>query len=181
MKNSRLVALSGVCSALATLCLVGATYFSWGEVVFAVAAAVAVSTPLLVDGKNGLYSFLTYLASSVIGMFLGVSNALYSAPIVAFAMPAAMWKAFCESKREDGSRRVKAIWQWVVYFALCECAVALTALAVWAFTPDVFETIRSGKWYLLVALANVAVPLYHFLMRGVFFFARKAISKSGVR
>ncbi|MCM1042635.1 MAG: hypothetical protein NC350_00260 [Corallococcus sp.] len=184
MNKTKLIALSGVCAAVAVLCVWLAAYVKWVALMLAVVASVAVAVPLVIDARYGLYSVFTYIAASILGVILGFGNIVYVAPIVTFAMPFAMWKVFAESKRvKDGNEvpRVPVWAKWIVFFVLCEVAVAITAGATYLVTPVVFENILAYKYFWLIPVAvNLAVPVYNVLMNGCIYLTRNALAKSHI-
>lgn len=181
MSRARLVALSGICSAVSLLSIFFANYVTWLSFMLGVISACAVSVPLLVDAKNGLYSLLCYVASAVLGVFLGVGNILYVLPIAVFAMPFALVKVYGEYRTVTDcvvKYRIPKVWRWVIFYALCEVCLALTFGACYLFTPAVFEKLTSNYLILVVALiVNAVIPLYDKVMTGCLSVAAYAVKK----
>ena len=86
-------------------------------------------------------------------------------------------------KLEVTTKKVMPTWaKWLIYYALLEVSLAITALLAYAFSRSAFMSLYdSGKIWILFALAQVAVLPLDALMRGCFVVAAKAVRKSGVR
>lgn len=182
MNKARLIAYTAICSAIATLCIVLSAYVKWVAVIFTVVASVAVCIPLLISNKYKLYSILAYLVSSVVGTMLSTSNIMYCAIIICFAMPMALLKCGMENiGLEQTPQKKRTVLKWILYFVVCEIAIAITVLAMYLVTPAVLDAIiTGGNWYLYIILLNVVVPLYDFLLRGTFSLALSAMKKAKI-
>ncbi len=183
MSKTKLIAVSGVCSAAALLCIFLANYLSWTAFALGVIASVAVAVPILLDAKNGLYSLLCYIASGVLGVFLGIGNIGFVLPIVVFAIPFALIKTYGESEKilPDGSskKRMPAWARWVSYYVLCEIALALTFGAMYLFTKSAFERLLENYLiYILAGVVQAALPLYNVVVTGCLKLADSALRKS---
>lgn len=183
MSKTKLIAVSGICSATALLCIFLANYLSWTAFALGVIASVAVAVPMLLDAKNGIYSLLCYLASGILGVFLGIGNIGYVLPIVIFSIPFALVKVYGESEKtlENGStkKRMPAWLRWVVYYILCEAALALTFGAMYLFTKNAFESLLQNYLiYILIGAVQVALPLYNIVVTGCLKLADGALKKS---
>ena len=55
------------------------------------------------DGGKWIYSVLILVVSGALGMFIGIANVTYVAPIVAFCMPFGIVKAYGESVKVTAS------------------------------------------------------------------------------
>ena len=207
MNKSKLIATSGVCSAVAVICLLLSSVFPYGVLFYAVIASVAVAMPLLIDGRNLMYSLLVYAVSVAVGALSGtlIGNIVYVAPIVIFCLPFAIVKVYGETFKvtamvehtetlEDpfgqgddkkvvavqlnGQKRLPTIVKWIIYYILLELGIGLTLLATYYLTPAVIERISStGLFWFMVAAAQVIVPLYDLLLRGCLIGAVKTMKK----
>ena len=197
MNKAKLIAVSGVCSAVTVVCLLLASVFPYAVLVYAVLASVAVVMPLLIDGRNLKYSLLVYAVSIVVGALSGtfIGNILYVAPVVLFCLPFAIVKVYGETLKvtakvdhtetledpfgqgEDkkvvavqlsGEKRLSTFIKWLIYYILLEVGICLTLLATNYLTPDVLDAVKSSKWlfWVIVATAQLIVPLYDILLRG---------------
>lgn len=182
MSRSRLVALSGICTAVSLVSIFLANYVTWVSFMLGVISACAVSVPLIVDGKNGKYSLMCYIASGVLGVFLGVGNIVYVLPIVVFAMPMTLIKVYGEStvvRNEVERQRISTVWRWILYYLLGEICLALTFGAAYLFAKPLFERLFDGYIYLMIiAIVNIAIPLYNRLLTGCIALTRYAVSKA---
>lgn len=191
-----LIAVSGICGAVSVSCILLATLpvLRWFTLMLAVVAAIATTIPLIIDGRNLVYSLLIYLVSAVLGVFVGLGNILFVAPIVTFCLPFAIVKVYGESfkvtarvehaetlddpfgqgddKRVvevqlQGKNRLPVVLKWIVYYILLEVGLALSLGATYLFTPSVFETIYATKWlfWMMIGVAQLAVPMYDLLLR----------------
>ncbi|MCM1194403.1 MAG: hypothetical protein NC332_00500 [Firmicutes bacterium] len=194
--KAKLIALSGVCAAVAVGCLALAGFVKWVVLICAAIASVAVAVPVLLDCRNWIYSVLILIVSGALGLFIGIANVLYVMPIVAFCMPFSIVKAYGESLKVtaslqegevledpfnqgddrtvfavklDGKTCLPKAVKWILYFVLLEVALGLTVLFVYLFTKDVFNALVESKaiYWLLGAAQLVVVP-YDLLMRGCF-------------
>ena len=203
-RSAKTIAICGVCGAMSCVALVLTGVLPYLALIFGVFASVATVVPLLVDDKNLGYCLLTYLATlavaAVSGVFIG--NIVAVAPVALFCVPFAIVKVWAESVRvtavetlqdpfDDGDTKVMhvelkgqprmpAFAKWLIYYALLEVGLALTFLVTWALTPAVFERLYSQPlvFWLIVAAAQVAVPLYDLLLRGSLIAAAKIVRKS---
>ena len=207
MSKTKLIALSGICSAVAVVCILLCSVASWGMPVFSVIAAIAVAVPLLVDPKALTYSLLSYAVSCVLGAFVsvGLGNIVYAVPVVVFGMPFSIVKVFGESVKvsaqleqtqtfedpfgngEDvhvaqmqlqGKRRLHPVVKWVLYYVLLEVAIGLTLLVAYLFAKPLFEQLLANKFfYLLLIAAQLIVIPYDLLMRGGLVATKKILNK----
>ena len=207
MGKTRLIAISGVCGAVAVACMLLCSVAFWAVLMLSVIASIAVVIPLLIDPKGLIYSLLVYAVSSVLGGFaaVGLGNIVYVAPIVAFAMPFAIVKVFGETVKvsaqfeqkqtfedpfgngEDthvmevqlqGKKRLRPIVKWVLYYVLLEVAIGLTLLSAYLFVEPLFNQIVSNKFfYLLLAALQLIVIPYDLLMRGCLIGTTKILHK----
>lgn len=208
MNKAKLIAVSGVCSAVTVVCLLLASVFPYGVLVYAVLASVAVVMPMLIDGRNLKYSLLVYAASVVVGALSGtlIGNILCVAPIVLFCLPFAIVKVYGETMKvtakvdhtetlsdpfdqgEDtkvvalqvsGEKRLSTFVKWLIYYILLELGVFLTLIVTNYLTPSVLDAVKSSQWlfWVIIAAAQLVVPLYDILLRGCFIAAVKAMKR----
>ena len=208
MNKAKLIATSGVCAAVAVVCLLLAGIFPYGVLVYAVIASIAIVMPMLIDGRNLTYSLLVYAVSIVVGALSGtlIGNIMYVAPIVLFCLPFAIVKVYGETFKvtasvehtetlEDpfgqgddkqvvavqinGEKRLPTIVKWIIYYILLELGIGLTLLVTYYLTPAVFARVYSVEWmfWLLIATAQLVVPLYDLLLKGCLMGAVKAMRK----
>ena len=183
MNKAKLIATSGVCSAVAVICLLLASIFPYGVLIYAVIASIAVTVPMLIDGRNLKYSILVYAVSIVVGALSGtlIGNIIYVAPIVIFCLPFAIVKVYGETLKvtakvdhtetlEDpfgqgddrqvvavqinGEKRLLPIVKWILYYVLLELGIGLTLLVTYYLTPEVFQRIYSTEWLFWLMLAT---------------------------
>lgn len=208
MNRAKSVALSAICTAVVLGCLALAAIpgTKWICLILGVVASIATVIPLLINPKNLVFSLLVYLASSILGVFLGVSNIVCVAPIVAFCIPFAIVKVRGEtvtvtanvaseeiledpfgngddkkmvSVKVDATPGLPKIVKWILYYVLLECGIALTLLATYLFTPTVFETIIGSKWFWLVfAVMQLIVFPYDVMMTGCLRATVKVLQKA---
>lgn len=207
MNKAKLIATSGICAAIAVVCLIlaGIPVLKWIMLILAVFASIAVSIPIILDPKRGIvYSLLTYVVASAIGVFMGMANIIYVAPVIVFCMPSAIVKVYGETFKistefnegeqlEDpfggesktfvqvkvnGKTRLPTVVRWVIYYALLEAALALSGLATWLWMPDMFSTLVNNNAYIwLLIAAQFVVPPFNLLMRGCLIAVTKILRK----
>lgn len=208
VNKAKLIAISGMCSAVATSCLllVGLVpAMRWAMLFLGVIASIAVVIPLMINPKNLVYSLLVYLAASVLGIFLGIANVLYVAPIVVFCMPFAIVKVCGETVKvtlqstaeqtlEDpfgqgddkkvvsfevqGKPRLPKVVKWILYFVLLEAGIGLSLLLTYLFTPAVFETVVTAKWFWwAIGVIQLIVYPYDVLMHACLVGTTKLLRK----
>ncbi len=183
MKGSaRIIALCGVCGAIACVALLLTSLVPYVALIFGVMAAVATVVPMLVNGRNLGYSLLVYAVTLTVGALCGVfiGQITAVAPIALFCIPFAIVKVWCESVKltarventetlEDpfggesdakvvhvqmkGKPRVHPVVKWVIYYLLAEAGLALTFLFTWLVTPAVFESLYSKQWIFWLIVA----------------------------
>ena len=207
MGKTKLIALSGVCGAVAVVCMLLASFAIWATLILSVLASVAVVIPLLVEPRGLKYSLLVYGVASVLGAFsaFALGNIVYVAPMVGFCMPFAIVKVYSETLKvsakfeepqtledpfgngEDthvvevklnGTKRLPTVVKWVLYYALLEVGVGLTMLIAYLLAKPLFEQIVSNKYfYLLLAVTQLVVIPYDLLMRGCLIATTKILHK----
>lgn len=207
--KARLIAISGICGAIAVGCILLVSVIPYVALILGVVASIAVVTPMLIDGRNLTYSLLVYAVSIVVSGFSGVflGNILYVAPVALFCVPFALVKVYAETfkftrkvEREEtlqdpfgqgedrkvvtvelsGKRRLPRFVKWILYYVLLEVGIALTLLFTKLLTPSVFDAMYDGNalvFWLLVATAQLIVPLYDILLRGCLVGTSKIIKK----
>ena len=207
MGKTKLIAISGICSAVAVVCMLLCSVAFWGVLILAVIASIAVVVPLLIDPKGLVYSMLVYAVSGLLGGFVVVAlgNVVYVLPMVAFAMPFAIVKVYGEMVKvtaqveqtetledpfgggEDlrvmqmqfnGKKRLHPVVKWVLYYVLLEIAIGLTLLSAYLFAKPLFdEIVRNKYFYLLLATLQLIVMPYDLLMRGCLIGTTKILHK----
>lgn len=207
MSKARLIAISGICSAAAVLCMLLASFTLWATLFLAVLASLAVTIPLVIHPKGLTYSLLIYAAASVLGGFaaLTLGNIVYVAPIIAFCMPFTIVKVYGETVRVsakmqpkeklddpfiegkfesvvevkiDKKKRLHPVVKWVLYYVLLEVAIGLTLLAAYLFVPGLFtQMVTHTYFYLLLAAAQLVVIPYDLLTRGCLIATTKILQK----
>ncbi|MCH5157192.1 MAG: hypothetical protein J1G02_04880 [Clostridiales bacterium] len=208
MNKAKLIAVSGICSAVTVVCLLLASVFPYGVLIYAVIASVAVAMPMLIDGRNLTYSLLVYAASIVVGALSGtlIGNILYVAPIVLFCLPFAIVKVYGEtlkltakvdrtetlydpfeqgddtqvvSVQLNGRKRLPTFVKWTIYYILLELGIFLTLIATNYLTPAVLDRLKSSNWlfWVIIAVAQLVVPLYDILLRGCLIGAVKVMKR----
>ena len=173
MGKTKLIALSGVCGAVAEVCMLACSVAFWAALILSVVASIAVVIPLLVDSKALMYSILVYAVAGILGGFavVALGNVVYVAPMVAFAMPFAIVKVY-------GERGFHPIVKWVFYYVLLEFGIGLTLLAAYSFAQPLFNQIVSNDYfYLLLAALQLVVIPYDLLMRGCLMGVTKILHK----
>ena len=125
MNKTKLVALCGVCGAVAVLGLVALSYVKWVALALAVVVSVVACTPQILNGRYGWYSFAIYVVAVTVAAFVG--NVLYVAPVAIFAMPFCMWKLFCQHKQSCKLKLYKVL-KWLGGFVLANCALVVSGL-----------------------------------------------------
>ncbi len=208
MNKAKSVAVSGLCAAavLACFALAALPGTKWVCLILGVIASVATVIPLMLNPKNLVFTLLVYVAGSVLGVFLGMSNIVCVAPIIAFCIPFAIVKVCGEtvtvtanvaqeevledpfgngddkkivSVKVDAKPKLPTAVKWILYYVLLECGIALTLLATYLFTPTVFETIIGSKWFWLVfAAMQLIVYPYDVMMTGCLKATVKVLQKA---
>ena len=172
--KARLIATSGICGAVASICLLLTSVFPYGTLMLAVVAAIAVVIPLLIDVRNLVYSLLVYLVTVVVGALSGtfIGNVVFVAPVITFCIPLAIVKVY-------GEQRLSAVVKWILYYALLEVGIGLTLLATYYITAPVFDRLYSTGWlfWFMIGVAQLVVPMYDLLLRGCIIGATKALRK----
>lgn len=207
MNKAKTIAISAMCSAVAFGCMMLSTLpgVRYVSLILGVIASIAVVIPIMVDARNLVYSLLTYLVASALGLWLGLANVVYVAPMVVFSMPFAIVKVWGESfkvtakkcgetvledpfdqandkrvmeVRVEGKRRLPAWVKWVLYYVLLEAAIGLTVLAAYLFTRPTFDAVVHHKlfWVLVAAMQLIVYP-YDVLMRGCLIGTQKILRK----
>ena len=207
MSKARLIAISGICSAAAVLCMLLASFTLWATLILAVVASIAVAVPMMIDPKGLAYSLLIYAVAAVLGGFAAFSlgNIVYVAPIIVFCMPFTIVKVYGEAVKVSAQMqpkeelddpfiegkfasvmevkvkkqtRLPAVVRWVLYYVLLEVAIGLTLLAAYLFVPALFEEmVVNPFFYLLLGAAQLAVIPYDLLTRGCLVGVTKTLHK----
>lgn len=180
MSKTRLIAISGICGAVAVVCMLLCSIAGWVTLILSVLASIAVVIPLLVDSKGLVYSLLVYAVASVLGVFAAFSlgSVVNVAPCIAFCIPFAIVKVRGESVKPDGAKRLPAVVRWVLYYVLLEIALGLTVLVAYLFVPALFQEMVSNPFfYLLLGASQLVVMPYDLLMRGCIVGTTKILRK----
>lgn len=188
-KNTRILALTGICGALAMVCALGVAYLNWVALALSVICATAVAIPTMVDSRYVWYSVLCYVAVTILIVWLGFGQPIRVMPLVVYALPVGIVKAFGESYRpvkrdsaeeffDKPKQRIPKLVRWILYYVLCEVALAVTALMLYLFVPATLQTLidKQWHWYILV-VAQLAVPLYNIVLNGCFVLARRTTTR----
>ena len=205
MSKAKVIATSGICAAVCVGCLALAGFVKWVALVAAALATVACALPTLIDARNWLYSVMILIVSGALGIFIGIANVIYVAPIVAFCMPFGIVKAYGESLKVTASLGETAVLEdpfggedkqtvavnvesrlclpkvgkWILYFVLLEVGLGLTVLSAYLFTPDFFKSLVDSKLlYWILGAAQLVVVPYDLLIRGCFIATVKVMRKA---
>lgn len=205
MTKAKIIATSGICAAVCVGCLAVAGFVKWLALIAAALATVACAMPTLLDARNWLYSVLILIVSGALGIFIGIANVIYVAPIVAFCMPFGIVKAYGESLKVTASLGETAVLEdpfggedkqtvavnvesklclpkvvkWILYFVLLEVGLGLTVLSVYLFTPDFLRSLVDSKLlYWIIGAAQLVVVPYDLLIRGCFVATVKVMRKA---
>lgn len=207
MSKTRLIAISGICAAVAVVCMLLSSFAIWATLLLSVVASLAVVIPLLVEPKALMYSLLVYMVASVLGAFSATTlgNVVFVVPCVTFAMPFAIVKVYGESVKvsakleeketledpfgqgEDtrvvavklkGKKRLPTVVKWVLYYALLEIGIGLTLFTAYVLAKPTFDQIVQNKYfYLLLGAMQLVVVPYDLLMRGCLIGTTKILHK----
>ncbi len=208
MNKAKLIAISAMCSCVVFGCLMLATLpgVRYLFLMLGVIASIATVIPIMLDVKNVVYSLLVYLVGSALGVWLGLANIMYVAPIVTFCIPFAIVKVYGESFKAtaqvtqeevlkdpfdmgcdqkavhvqvDGKPRLNRVVRWVLYYVILEVALGLTVLATYLFTRSTFDTLVKSHvlWWVLGIMQLVVYP-YNLLMRGCLIATTKVLKKA---
>lgn len=207
MNKAKLIAVSAICSAVCVGCLAAAGFVKWVALLAAVLATVACALPTLLDARNWVYSTLILLVSGALGIFIGIANVMYVAPIVAFCMPFGIVKAYGESLKVTASLAGTSVLEdpfggedkqtvavnvesklclpkavkWVLYFVLLEVGLGLTVLSAYLFTPDFLKTLIESKiLYWILGAAQLVVVPFDLLIRGCFVATIKVMNRAHI-
>lgn len=207
MNKTKLIAISGLCTAVVVGCLLLATLpiMRWAMLILGVVAALATVIPTMLDTKNLVWTLLIYIAGSALGVFFGLANLVYVAPIVSFCIPFAIVKVYGEKIKLTATVRsenvlddpfddeVKVVKvqvkpktnlgktvRWLLYYAILEAALALTVLCAYlTFSSDAFQALTNNVWFWVVLAAmQFAVFPYDLLLRGALVATNKALRKA---
>lgn len=205
MSKAKIIATSGICAAACVGCLAVAGFLKWVALIAAALSTVACALPTLIDARNWLYSVMILIVSGALGIFIGIANVIYVAPIVAFCMPFGIVKAYGESLKVTASLGETSVLEdpfggedkqtvavnvesklclpkivkWVLYFVLLEVGLGLTVLCVYLFTPDFFKSLAENKiLYWILGAAQLVVVPFDLLIRGCFVATVKVMRKA---
>ena len=207
MSKTRLIALSGICSAVAVVCMIVCSVAPWAMLILSVVASIAVVIPLIVDSKGLGYTLLVYAVAGLIGTFAAFEfgGLVYAAPCVSFCMPFAIVKVRGESVKVQATLNEKqtlddpfdqdtkihvaevqlqskkpfpTVVKWVLYYILLEVGIGLTMLSAYLLMPDFFTQIVNNElFWLLIVAAQAIVVLYDLLLRGCLIGTTKILRK----
>ena len=207
MGKTKLIAISGICSAAAVICMLLSSLAIWAALFLSVLASLAVVVPLLIEPKALAYSLLVYAVSGILGGFLSIAigNVVYVAPCVAFSMPFAIVKVYGETVKVsakfappqtledpfgegcdthvvevklDGKKRLHPIVKWALFYFLLEASIALTLLSAYLMVTPLFNQIVQNKYFYLLLGALQLIPIpYNLLMRGCLIGTSKILHK----
>ncbi len=205
--KTKLVALSGLCAAISTACLVfaGLPAIRWAFLFLSVIASISIVIPYLVGNKI-VYSVLTYIVSCLLGGFLGINNIVYIVPTIVFFAPFAIIKAYGESFKSTTAttkqevqvdpfddkndelqqqeqvaakpkKRIPTWLKWVLYYILLEAGIALTLLCAKLLAPSLWDTVMANSIWVLLAIFQLMPLAYDILLRGCFVTTNKVLRK----
>lgn len=204
MTKAKLIAISGLCCAVVVGCMLLATLpvMRYLMLFLGVVAAVATVIPLMLSVKYLVYTLLIYAAGSILGVFFGIANVMYVAPIVTFCIPFAIVKVYGETMKfsamadkkvlddpfDDNQKVVKIQMEgkqnlsvgvrWLLYYVLLEVGLSLTVLSAYLFMRPVFDAMVQNFWfYAALAIMQFAVFPYNLLLRGCLTGTAKVLNK----
>ena len=177
MNKTKLIALCGICGAVAVICLVALSYVKWVALALAVIASVVVCCPQMIDGKYVAYSIASYLVATVIALFVG--NVVYVAPVAIFAMPCAIWKLVCKHNRCKNAR-LWAFFKWLLNVVLMAIATLVTALLMREMMPSLWQSFVQNKTMVLLVIGALLLSIvaYDKLLDGAIYVVENALKKS---
>lgn len=157
MSKAKIIAVCGICSAIASLCLLLVSFSAlrWFVLPLAIVASVAVALPMFFVGDNLKWSLLTYFACLAVSVAIGalnLSNVVYVAPVVTFCMPFAIVKVRAESQKTTIGLGEK-----VVFDDPFDGGDDRVAVKLEVTTKNVMST--WAKWLIYYALLEVSLAI----------------------
>ncbi|MFI3163884.1 MAG: hypothetical protein R3Y65_05560 [Bacillota bacterium] len=157
MKQSKMIALSALCTAFASICVSVGNSVPMLDYAMFLAGSLFVMTPILAGSYKG--GVLVAIASVFVGVMI-VPNFVMVLPYVAFFAPYAVLLCFCEDEKREMNVAMKTAVKGV-FFVVVE-------LVLWKFANFFvdFEGLGLPIWALV--LAGLAVLfVFDFLMKRI--------------
>lgn len=191
MNNTRAIALTAVCSAMATVCFVGASYVELFGFILSLLGGMLLCVPMIVTPRYRPYSLLALVVSfALTGIFASariVELVYYCFTIV----PLVIIKAWCdgitldlwqEDSQGNQTRKVvpKAkVAKWVLYYIFTQISIAAIIAVTYLLMPLEWQEIVDSYILYIVVLLLELVPLaLDRVLNGTFPIVQKAMIKA---
>lgn len=157
MKQSKMIALSALCTAFASICVSVGNSVPVIDYAMFLAGSLFVMTPILAGSYKG--GILVGIASVFVGVMI-VPNFVMVLPYIVFFAPYAVLLCFCEDEKRERSTTLKIAVKGV-FFVVVE-------LVLWKFANFFvdFESLGLPIWCLIIAGLAVLF-VFDFLMKRV--------------
>ncbi len=157
MKQSKMIALSALCTAFASICVSVGNSVPMIDYAMFLAGSLFVMTPIIAGSYKG--GILVAIASVLVGIMI-VPNFVMVLPYIVFFAPYAVLLCFCEDEKRCVSGVFKIAIKGVFFLA---CEVVLWKFA--NFFVD-FESLGLPVWCLILA-GLVVLFVFDFLMKRI--------------
>ncbi len=190
MTNTRAIALTAVCSAMATVCFVGATYIELFGFVLSLLGGVLVCVPMIVTPRYRVYTVLAIAVSFTLTAVFASSRIVELVYYCLTLVPLVVTKAWCDRVtldvwQEDGEQNINVAkakltkTKWVLYYVFMQISIAAIVLVTYLILPlEWAEMSTSYLLYVMIILLEIIPIPFDKLLNGVFPIVKKAMIKA---
>ncbi|MFI3166551.1 MAG: hypothetical protein R3Y32_00380 [Bacillota bacterium] len=157
MKNSKMIALSAVCTAFASICVAVGNIVPMLDYTMFLSASLFVMTPVIAGSYKG--GILSGIASVLIGVMIS-PNFVVVVPYVVFFAPYAILLCFCEDEKRNLNKIVALVVK-TVYFVAVE-------IVMWKYANFFADFDSLGiPIPVLIILGLAVIFVFDFLMKRI--------------
>ncbi len=190
MTNIRAIALTAVCSAMATVCFVGATYIELFGFILSLLGGVLVCVPMIVTPRYRGYTVLAIAVSFTLTAVFASSRIVELVYYCLTLVPLVVVKAWCDRVtldiwQEEGEQNIKVgkpkltKTKWVLYYVFMQISIAGIVLVTYLIVPlEWAEMSTSYLLYVMIILLEVMPIPFDKLLNGVFPIVKNAMIKA---
>ncbi len=192
MTNTKAIALSGVCGAMATVCFVGASYIELFGFLLSLLGGLIICVPMIVTPRYRVYSMLVLAVSFTLTAIFATSRIVELVYYCLTITPLVVVKAWCDRVtldiwQEDANgnlmqkapqaKRTKT--KWALYYVLMQMSIVAVLAVTYILTPLDWEEM-SGSWiiYALVLLLELVPLALDRVLNGIFPLLQKTMIKA---
>lgn len=161
MNNTRAVAVSGVCSAMATVCFVGSAYLELFGFLLTLLGAMLVCVPMMITPRYKVYTIIVATVSVTVTLLLAWGMVVNIVYFTATMLPLVIVKVWCDNITldEQACKQKHTKTKWVLYYIFMQIAIVLSLVVTRLFMDLQWSVIFDSTIVYLMIILLELVPV----------------------